>query len=94
MTGGTVAELKGVGHRYGRVIALDDVSAAIPAGCMAGLIGPDGVGKSTLFSLIAGSRVIPSGTVEVLGGDKRAIFSAAAHAQRAVDYLKGLQPAA
>lgn len=32
--------------------------------------------------------------LEVLGGDKRAIFSAAAHAQRAVDYLKGLQPAA
>lgn len=32
--------------------------------------------------------------LEVLGGDKRAIFSAAAHAQRAVDYLKGLQPMA
>jgi antirestriction protein ArdC len=30
--------------------------------------------------------------LEVLGGDKRAIFSAAAHAQRAVDYLKAFQP--
>jgi ribosome-dependent ATPase len=41
---------------------------------MVGVIGPDGVGKSSLFSLIAGSRAIQTGQIEVLGGsmsDKR-----------------------
>ncbi len=36
---------------------------------MVGLIGPDGVGKSSLLALIAGARAIQTGTVEVLGGD-------------------------
>ena len=65
----SVAQLAGVTQRYGRVLALDDVTIEIPAGGMAGLIGPDGVGKSTLLSLVAGSREIQSGSVFVLGGD-------------------------
>src|SRR5512133_3098092 len=36
---------------------------------MVGLIGPDGVGKSTLLALIAGARQIQTGQVEVLGSD-------------------------
>ncbi len=40
-----------------------------PAGGTVGLIGPDGVGKSSVLSLIAGARQIQSGRVEVLGGD-------------------------
>jgi ribosome-dependent ATPase len=36
---------------------------------MAGVIGPDGVGKSSLFSLVAGAHVIQTGSVEVLGMD-------------------------
>src|SRR5690606_11782613 len=36
---------------------------------MAGLIGPDGVGKSSLLSLLAGARAVQEGRVEVLGGD-------------------------
>ena len=56
-------------HRFGKTQALDDVSLDIPRGATVGLIGPDGVGKSTLLSLIAGVRVIQSGRVEVLGGD-------------------------
>ncbi len=63
------ASLEGVTHRYGKTLALDDVSLAIPAGCMTGLIGPDGVGKSTLLGLIAGVRKIQSGEVWALGGD-------------------------
>jgi ribosome-dependent ATPase len=66
-----VAELVSVGHRYGRTAALDDVSLAIRAGVMAGLIGPDSVGKSTLLGLVAGVRRIQAGTVRVLGGDMR-----------------------
>ena len=36
---------------------------------MVGLIGPDGVGKSSLLALVAGARRIQQGRVEVLGGD-------------------------
>ena len=56
-------------HRYGKTLALDDVSLDIPKGATVGLIGPDGVGKSTLLSLMAGVKVIQDGRVEVLGGD-------------------------
>ncbi|HLT02036.1 MAG TPA: ATP-binding cassette domain-containing protein, partial [Geminicoccaceae bacterium] len=64
-----VARLRGIGLRYRRTIALDEVTLDVPSGCMVGLIGPDGVGKSSLLSLIAGARAIQSGRVEVLGGD-------------------------
>ena len=66
-----VARVRDCGLRYGRNIALDGVSLAIPAGKRIALIGPDGVGKSSLLSLIAGSRRIQTGTVKVLGGDMR-----------------------
>ena len=64
-----VARLTGVTLRYGKVQALDGVSLDIPAGRTVGLIGPDGVGKSSLLSLIAGARARQSGGIEVLGGD-------------------------
>jgi len=70
----SVVRLRQVSLRYGRTPALDRVTLDLPAGCMVGFIGPDGVGKSSLFSLIAGSRAIQTGQVEVLGGsmaDKR-----------------------
>jgi len=62
-----VARVHDVSLHYGTTVALDHVSLDIPAGCMVGFIGPDGVGKSSMLSLIAGARVIQSGTVEVLG---------------------------
>ncbi len=64
-----VARLEDVGLTYGRVRALDAVTLDIPAGCMVGLIGPDGVGKSSLLSLVAGARTIQQGRIDVLGGD-------------------------
>ena len=54
---------------YGSTEALRDVSLEVPAGCMVGLIGPDGVGKSSLLSLTAGARVMKKGRNEVRGGD-------------------------
>ena len=65
----TVASVRQVRLRYRDVIALDGIDLDIPAGRMVGLIGPDGVGKSSLLSLLAGVRIIQEGTVEVLGGD-------------------------
>jgi ribosome-dependent ATPase len=68
-TAATCADLRGVSQRYGAALAADAVDLTIPAGCMAGFIGPDGVGKSTLLALIAGARQIQQGSVRVLGGD-------------------------
>ncbi len=64
-----VAKLAGVSHRYGKVQALRDVTLDLPAGRMIGLIGPDGVGKSTLMGLIAGAKKLQAGQVATLGGD-------------------------
>ena len=67
----TAVSIQSLSHRYGKnkTLALDNVSLTIPRGVTVGLIGPDGVGKSTLLSLMAGVRVIQQGTVTVLGGD-------------------------
>jgi ribosome-dependent ATPase len=64
-----VASIVDVSLTYGKVVALNGVSLQIPAGKIVGLIGPDGVGKSSLLSLLSGARVIQKGHVEVLGGD-------------------------
>lgn len=64
-----VAQLQDVSLQYGKTCALKAVSLEIPAQSMVGLIGPDGVGKSSLLALIAGARKIQSGQIEVLGGD-------------------------
>ncbi|MDO8863628.1 ribosome-associated ATPase/putative transporter RbbA [Haliea sp. E1-2-M8] len=64
-----VACLESVSHSYGKVAALRDLTLALPAGRMVGLIGPDGVGKSTLMGLIAGAKRLQQGRVQTLGGD-------------------------
>ncbi|MDR3468839.1 MAG: ATP-binding cassette domain-containing protein, partial [Xanthobacteraceae bacterium] len=73
MSSAFATRIAGVTHRYGATAALDDVSLEIPAGCIAGLIGPDSAGKSTLLALIAGVRRIQRGEVQALGGDMKDI---------------------
>ncbi|CAO3457067.1 Ribosome-associated ATPase RbbA [Azospirillum argentinense] len=63
-----VARLRDVRLLYGKVRAIDGVSLDVPAGRVSGLIGPDGVGKSSLLSLMSGARALQEGVVEVLGG--------------------------
>jgi ribosome-dependent ATPase len=63
------ARLRELGLCYGKVRALHAITLDLPAGCIIGVIGPDGVGKSSLFSLIAGARATQSGSIEVLGGN-------------------------
>ncbi|WP_298225730.1 ATP-binding cassette domain-containing protein, partial [Acidocella sp.] len=70
-----VASLRGVHLSYGKARALKNIDLDFPAGRLVGLIGPDGVGKSSLLSLIAGAHVIQAGRIEVLGGD----MASAAH---------------
>ena len=64
-----VVRAQDVGLSYEKAHALREVNLDIPAGCMVGLIGPDGVGKSSLLSLVAGARTMQQGRIEVLGGD-------------------------
>jgi ribosome-dependent ATPase len=71
----SIARLEDVRLSYGRIPALNGISLKIPGGRMVGLIGPDGVGKSSLLSLVAGARAIQQSRVWVLGGD----MASAAH---------------
>lgn len=57
--------VQNLSHSYGKMTALCGLSLQIPQGKTVGLIGPDGVGKSTLLSLISGAKVIQSGTISV-----------------------------
>ena len=73
MSEGPFIRLEHVTQRFGKVTALDDVSIEIPARKTIGLIGPDGVGKSTMLALVTGSLAAPrgGGGITVLGGDMR-----------------------
>ena len=62
-------QVEGVSHRYDKLVALHEVSLTLPMGKTIGLVGPDGVGKSTLLGLISGTKKLQSGGLTVLGGD-------------------------
>lgn len=62
-----VISVRDVSHHYGDKLALADINLAIPPAVTVGVIGPDGVGKSTLLSLLAGARELQQGTIDVLG---------------------------
>ena len=64
-----VVRLQDVRQHYGQIQALAGITLDIPAGRMVGLLGPDGVGKSSLLALVSGARVVQAGRIEVLGGD-------------------------
>jgi len=64
-----VVSVRDVTHRYGQVVALDGIFLDVPRGIRVGLVGPDGVGKSTLMALVAGSKKLQQGSVMVLGGE-------------------------
>lgn len=71
-TGAAIAaSLQGVTLRYGKTVALDNITLDFPARCMVGMIGPDGVGKSSLLSLVSGVRAVQEGEVFALGGNMR-----------------------
>lgn len=68
---GNIIECNSLTVRYKSTTAIHNLALSIPAGLTVGVIGPDGVGKSTLLSLIAGERVMQKGQLQVLGGDMR-----------------------
>ena len=90
MTDGVIARVERVSHRYGKRIALDDVTIEIPGRRMVGVIGPDGVGKSTLLALIGGVRIIQQGHVVVFDGDMAEKAHRTAHSARIAYMPQGL----
>lgn len=71
MNSDEVIRAENISYRFGKTAALKNVSLTLNSGMIAGLIGPDGVGKSTLLSLISGARKMQLGSLNVLGGDIR-----------------------
>lgn len=63
--GDIVVEAQGVTKGFGKKLLLDQVDFTIPRGAIVGVIGPNGVGKSTLFRMITGQDKPDSGTFKV-----------------------------
>jgi ABC-2 type transport system ATP-binding protein len=64
-----VISVSKLGKRYGRTVAVDDVSLEVFEGEIFGLIGPNGAGKTTTMECVEGNRVPDKGTISVLGLD-------------------------
>src|SRR5262249_25826386 len=64
----TLLEVRHLSKKYGRVVALNDISFEIRHGEILGLIGPNGSGKTTLFECVAGVQPADSG--EFIGGKR------------------------
>lgn len=63
----TLLEYRNVTRRFGRVVALDAVNFAVPAGGVTALLGPNGAGKSTALRLAVGLDRPSAGEVVTLG---------------------------
>jgi energy-dependent translational throttle protein EttA len=62
---GASLELRGIGVNFGGLVALEDVSLAVPAGSVVGVIGPNGAGKTTLFRMITGQEAPDRGSLRI-----------------------------
>src|ERR1700723_3422522 len=74
-----ILRAQGINKNFGRVVALENVSFAIPRGEIIGLVGDNGAGKSTLVKIISGVLTPDSGMIEFEG--KRVMFASPAEAR-------------
>ncbi|MBL0026060.1 MAG: energy-dependent translational throttle protein EttA [Saprospiraceae bacterium] len=63
--GDKVIEINGISKAYGKRILIDNFACSIPKNAIMGIIGPNGVGKSTLFRMIMGTESADSGSITV-----------------------------
>ncbi len=63
----SLLELKGVGRRFGGVLAVDEMDMTVDEGEILGLMGANGAGKTTLFALIAGNLRPSAGEIRFRG---------------------------
>jgi ATP-binding cassette ChvD family protein len=63
--GNTAIELEGITKSYGERTLIDNFTASIPPGSIIGVVGPNGVGKSTLLKMIAGQEIPDSGNIKI-----------------------------
>jgi simple sugar transport system ATP-binding protein len=66
-----LVEVRGIGKRYGNVIALSDVSTVVRAGEVTCVLGDNGAGKSTFIKILAGAHSHSDGQLFVEGEEKR-----------------------
>lgn len=64
-----VLEARGLGKRFGGLVAVQDMSLSVARGEILGLIGPNGAGKTTMFDLLAGSVRPSAGSIRLQGKD-------------------------
>lgn len=64
---GNAIELRGLTKRFGGMVAVDDLSLAVPQGSFYGLVGPNGAGKTTTLSMATG-LLRPDGGVALIDG--------------------------
>ena len=62
-----ILDVRGVGKRFGGLVALDGVSFRVEKGSIFSVIGPNGAGKTTLFSCLVGSQRPTSGSIRFKG---------------------------
>ena len=82
-------EVKNVSKRYGKHVALDNVSFTVESGRIYGLLGENGAGKSTTMNIITGYLALTSGEITVDGFD---IVKNAKKAKQKIGYLPELPP--
>lgn len=88
-TGAPMIEVCGLTKRYGRQVAVQDVSFTVGAGEVVGLLGPNGAGKSTILRVLACYLPASSGTVRVAGRD---VFHEADAVRRQIGYMPENNP--
>jgi len=80
-------EISGLTKRFGKVLAVDDLSFSIPSGVIAGFVGPNGSGKTTTMRILATLLRQDSGGAQIFGHDLRDPSAA-----RQVRHLIGFMP--
>jgi len=63
--GDVVIEFDNLSKAYGERVLIDKLTAKIPPGSLVGVIGPNGMGKSTLLKMIAGQEQPDSGQITI-----------------------------